>query len=198
MAEKNTVQCEYFSDGKFCKAITESDEGKLLREASCMNELRDSCCYVCAHQKSCEISCNYLWKPADITSQSMDIDQTFFESFTGEYLGGHPAFPKKKNVQLILGAQNLVVRSPFQVMELSIPYRSIKRIENMTKDKITATRVIFLGIAGALWKKEQLYMVLTYRDKAAGNNLSVVFKVDQIEKAQPLIYQRMLNAKARK
>jgi hypothetical protein len=45
-------------------------------------------------------------------------------------------------------------------MELSIPYKSIKRLENMTKDKITAARVVFLGIAGALWKKEQLYTVL--------------------------------------
>jgi hypothetical protein len=190
MAEKGVVECEYFVGDRFCKAIIENDEGKRVREESCVNESKDSCCYLCAHRKSCEVSCSYLDKPADITRAKVHIDQEFI----GEYLGGHPAFPKKSNVHLILEAQNLVVHE----LGLSIPYRNIKRIENMTKDKITATRVLLLGIVGALWKKEQLYMVLTYRDKAAGNDLSMVFKMEKIEKVQPLIYQKMVNARAKK
>jgi hypothetical protein len=114
--------------------------------------------------------------------------------FAGEYLGGHPAFPTKRDVYLRVGVQNLVIPE----LRLSIPYQNIKRIENMTKDRITTTRVFFLGVVGALWKKEQLYMVLTYRDKASRSNLSMVFRMNKIEEVQPLIYQKVINAKAKK
>ena len=201
MTGKSDVKCEYLEDGKFCKSICESDEGKAVREESCANNSKETCCYVCADRKTCEISCNYLEKPAvtgDKTRNSTNIGHEFEAEypggFKGEYLGGHPAFPKKSNVHLLLESQNLSIPE----LDLSISYRSIKRIENMTKEKISATRVVFLGIAGALWKKEQQYMVLTFRDKAAGNDLSLIFKMNQIEEAQPSIYQKIVAAKAKK
>ena len=51
--------------------------------------------------------------------------------------------------------------------------------------------MILLGVVGALWKKEQLYMVLTYEDKVIKADQSMVFKMDKIGEAQPLIYQRI-------
>jgi hypothetical protein len=59
--------------------------------------------------------------------------------FTVQYLGGHPGFPKKGDVHLTLNPNNMVIDE----MELSIPYKSIKQLENMAKDKITAARLFF-------------------------------------------------------
>ena len=58
--ENKRVKCEYFSDDGSCKAIINNPEGRALRDEFCINERRDSCCYTCPHQKTCEISCNYL------------------------------------------------------------------------------------------------------------------------------------------
>lgn len=111
--------------------------------------------------------------------------------FKGEYLGGHSAFPKKRDVHLILEPQNLLVKE----LGLTIPYREIESIENMTKDKISAKRVLLLGVVGALWKKEELYMVLTYQDKVINAEQEMVFKMEKINDAQPAIYMRMAEAK---
>jgi hypothetical protein len=94
-------------------------------------------------------------------------------------------------VHLTLYPNNLFIDE----MELPIPYKNIKRLENMTKDKITAARVVFLGIAGALWKKEQLYTVIKYKDAKSKSDLSLVFKFDKIKEVQPMIYQKMVESK---
>jgi hypothetical protein len=112
--------------------------------------------------------------------------------FKAEYLGGHSAFPKKKDVKLILEPDQLVIEK----MGLSFPYKQIKNIENMTKDKISAKRVILLGVIGALWKKEKIYMVLTVDDPVAKKDQDMVFDVEKIEEAQPLIYQKVTMAKS--
>lgn len=193
MAEKS-VQCEFLVGRKLCNAVIENDEAKRVREESCVNEQKDSCCYLCAEKTLCEISCGYLDTPVEKAQPEVETKMDAAQEFAGEYLGGHPAFPKKSRVHLSLEEQDLVISE----MEVSIPYRNIKRIESMTKEKITAARVLFLGIVGALWKKEQLYMVLTYKDGASRSNISMIFKLDEIEKAQPSIYQRMIDAKSKK
>ena len=58
--EKERVKCEYLSDDGSCKAVSKNPEGRALRDEFCVNELGDSCCYICSNQETCEISCNYL------------------------------------------------------------------------------------------------------------------------------------------
>lgn len=111
--------------------------------------------------------------------------------FKGEYLGGHSAFPKKHDVKLILETENLLIKE----LGLSIPYKEIMTLENATKDKISAKRVILLGIVGALWKKEELYMLLTYHDSTINAEQNMVFKMDKIGDAQPAIYMRIAQAR---
>jgi len=60
MTEKRNVVCEYLVNGRFCGALTEEGEGKQVRSESCTNKAKDSCCYLCSDQESCEISCAYL------------------------------------------------------------------------------------------------------------------------------------------
>jgi len=60
--KRGDVECEYFLVNQTCKAIFENEDGKAVREKSCRNQLKNTCCYLCKHQESCEISCNYLDK----------------------------------------------------------------------------------------------------------------------------------------
>lgn len=58
--EKGQIKCKYFSEDGSCKAIMKNQEGKAVRDESCMNEMKDSCCCTCPDQEACEISCDYL------------------------------------------------------------------------------------------------------------------------------------------
>jgi len=64
--ETNSTECEYLIDNRFCRAITENEEGKDIRNKFCINEAKDFCCYLCADRETCEIGCTYLDKPEDV------------------------------------------------------------------------------------------------------------------------------------
>lgn len=82
MSKQNDVQCDYLT-GKSCTAVTQG-EARNVREESCSNEQKNLCCYLCANQASCEISCNLLDKPEnaalEATSTSTSIDQEIAKS----------------------------------------------------------------------------------------------------------------------
>lgn len=69
------VDCEYFLDEGLCKAIIKGKEGKKAREESCLNESKNSCCYLCAEQRVCGISCFYLGKPTDLSENEENINR---------------------------------------------------------------------------------------------------------------------------
>jgi hypothetical protein len=66
------VQCLYLLDGKYCKLMGEGGEGKILREELCRNVMHDSCCYVCDRHDSCEIGCDFPYKPENATQEDTD------------------------------------------------------------------------------------------------------------------------------
>jgi hypothetical protein len=105
--------------------------------------------------------------------------------FRGQYLGGHPAYPKKRDVKIKLSDASLEIPE----LKMNIPYNNIKKIENTTRDKMSAGRVILLGVVGALWKKEQTLTVLTVQNGATSQDL--VFKFDDVEDAQVAIYNHI-------
>jgi len=110
--------------------------------------------------------------------------------FKGEYLGGHAAFPQAVYIRLQLEENVLRIHG----LNLDIPYKAITEIKNVTKQKIDTDRVLLLGILGALWKKEELYLVLTYAD-SSNMSQSMVFKIYELNEAQPAIYAKVVAAK---
>jgi len=113
------------------------------------------------------------------------------------YIGGHKAFPKKTHTMVGIHTDGLELTNP----SILIPYSSIKNIENMDETKISALRVVALGlvflplaIVGALWKKKMIYTVIDYND---GNDDQMII-LDfgkKLEEIQPLVYQKMLNSR---
>ncbi len=109
----------------------------------------------------------------------------------GEYLGGSGAYPSRNQITLSVG-QNEVYVHPWK---LHIPYSSIKEVKNIDKSHMSALRVVVLGVAGALWKKNDRYLCLVYNDEVQEQNPVFKFDKDKLEKVQTLIYQQVVKAR---
>lgn len=114
--------------------------------------------------------------------------------FDARYLGGHKMYPKATDTKVLIYKDKVEVEK----LNLQVPYTAMTHIENADEKKISAMRVVLLGLIGALWKKKHVYTVIQYID-ALNEEQSLVFDFDKdIDKAQPIIYQKMLQAKTNK
>ena len=110
------------------------------------------------------------------------------------YLGGHKAFPTPTDTKMHFYYDRVEIDNP----KLVVPYRHMQNIENTNEKKISALRVIVLGIifvplaiVGALWKKDHIYTIIRFRDYF--DDQMIVLDFDQnIDSAQSVIYKRML------
>ncbi|HSA74238.1 MAG TPA: hypothetical protein VLD84_09825 [Nitrososphaeraceae archaeon] len=114
-----------------------------------------------------------------------------------KYLGGHKAYPRPTDTEMFFYDERIEIEDP----HLVIPYSSINNLENLDEKKISAKRVIALGlvafplaIVGAMWKKNHIYTVIQYRDEIDDHTIIVDFD-EYLESAQPLIYENMLKAR---
>lgn len=138
-------------------------------------------------------------QPSSSPSSSSNKPEVVFHA---KYLGGHKAYPIRKamDVKIIVFPDRLEVEKLF----LTIPFSKMSNIENMDDKKISALRVVVLGliflplaIVGALWKKKKLYTVIEYNDGI--DNQQMVFDFDKnVETMQPLIYHKMLHSRLEK
>ena len=117
-----------------------------------------------------------------------------------EYIGGHKAYPSSTNTKMYFYEDRIQIGNP----ELVILYSAITNIENMDEKKISALRVVGLGlvflplaIVGAMWKKRHLYTVIQYKDELDDQTIVIDFE-NNIDEAQSLIYRKMLEARTRK
>jgi hypothetical protein len=108
--------------------------------------------------------------------------------FGAEYMGGHKAFPKKKDTDVLIFHDRIILKS----LGIDIPFSSIKNMENSDAERITKTRVFLTGpIIGLLWKKKFLYTVIDYNDGMVDQ--TVILDLHRsVQEAQTVIYQRML------
>ena len=122
--------------------------------------------------------------------------------FEVKYLGGHKAFPVKKSVdtKISVYSDRIDIEKP---LNLNIPYSKITKIENMDEKKISALRVVGLGlvflplaIVGALWKKRRVYTVFEYDDGL--DTQTMVFDFEKhLEKMQPIIYHKVMQERSK-
>jgi hypothetical protein len=111
--------------------------------------------------------------------------------FEAEYMGGHKAFPRKKDTDVLIYHDRLVLKA----LGIDIPFSSVKNMENSDADRITKTRVFLTGpIIGLLWKKKFLYTVIDYNDGMVDQTI-ILDLHKSIEKAQTIIYQRILSSR---
>lgn len=78
MSDSKNVTCEYLVDNQLCRAVKEDEEGTTARQKSCVEAVKNSCCYLCSHKVSCEISCDYLDKSGTsrtTNQKSVNVDQ---------------------------------------------------------------------------------------------------------------------------
>jgi hypothetical protein len=99
---------------------------------------------------------------------------------------------KSTDTKVLLFRDSLEVE---KLDHLKVAYDSMTNIENADESKISAMRVILLGVIGALWKKKHVYTVIQYKD-AIGEEQTMVFDFEgDIDKVQPMIYHKMIEAR---
>jgi hypothetical protein len=69
-------------------------------------------------------------------------------------------YPKSADTKVLIFGDRLEVEK----LNLKVPYAAITKIENADESKISAMRVVLLGVIGALWKKKHVYTVIQYHD----------------------------------
>lgn len=111
-----------------------------------------------------------------------------------KYLGDHKAFPTPTDTKMHFYLDRIEIDNP----KLIVPYRFMQNIENTIEKKISALRVIVLGlifiplaIVGALWKKNHIYTIIRFRDYFDDQMIVLDFD-ENIDSAQSVIYRRML------
>jgi hypothetical protein len=113
--------------------------------------------------------------------------------FEAKYIGGHKMYPKPTDTKVLLFSDRVEVE---KLNHLKVAYKSMTNIENADESKISAMRVALLGIVGALWKKKHTYTIIQYKD-VLGEQQTIVFDFEKdIDRVQPLIYQKMLETRA--
>ena len=68
------IQCDFLQNGH-CLAVKENEEGRVTREISCKNNVKDFCCYLCDSRKSCDVSCDYLRETKRFTNYKENVDK---------------------------------------------------------------------------------------------------------------------------
>jgi hypothetical protein len=117
--------------------------------------------------------------------------------YSAEYMGGHAEYPTQTLTDIMIYDDKIEIGA----LGLEIPYATMVNIENIVKEKISAGRVVGLGlilpelaIVGALWKKNQRYTVIQYHDGTDTQSIIIDFG-EYIDDVQPLIYRRMIRFK---
>jgi hypothetical protein len=141
--------------------------------------------------------------PVPATSdQSPDTEQNQKRSWINytdiTYVGGHPAYPTSANTRIYIYNDRIEIGRREENPIFQIPYSNISNIQNMDEKKISALRVVGLGlvfvplaIVGAVWKKRHIYTVIQYNDEIGEQTIVLDFG-RFIDKIQPFIYRKML------
>jgi hypothetical protein len=114
-----------------------------------------------------------------------------------EYVGGHVEYPSLVHTKVLMYSDKIVLQS----LGVEIDYLSMTNIENVDEQRLSAGRVVGLGlifpvlaVVGAMWKKKHRYTVIQYMDGPDIRAVVLDFG-DKIDSAQPLIYHRMVSFK---
>lgn len=113
--------------------------------------------------------------------------------FMADYIGGYGAFPEPKYVKMLTYPDHLEVPE----LGLTIPYNQLRNVQSMTKESLSAARMFLVGLYAFAWKKNKVYLVITFNDEI-GIEQNPTFDVDNISEIQPFLYQQMVNARVGK
>ena len=108
--------------------------------------------------------------------------------FDAEYMGGHKLYPKKKDTDVLIFEDRIVLKK----LDITIPFEAIRNIENSSAERLTKTRMLLTPFfLGFFWKKDYHYTVIDYNDGLDDQSIVLDFH-RKMEKAQQIIYQKMV------
>jgi len=115
--------------------------------------------------------------------------------FNAEYIGGHKRYALDDSLytKLYVFSDRIEVGGLFRIL-----YTHMTNIENVDEKRLSALRVVGLGLVGALWKKKHIYTIIQYMDGYNEEQRLILDFGGRILEAQQIIYDRMLASRRTK
>jgi hypothetical protein len=66
--------CENLNIEKMCTAIIDNSKAQASRQLKCVNDEKNTCCYLCTFKPKCVISCKYLGQTENYTYSALKIE----------------------------------------------------------------------------------------------------------------------------
>jgi len=108
--------------------------------------------------------------------------------YESKYMGGHKLYPKSLEVKVSLYADRIEIGA----LHIRMSYTSVTDIENADEKKVTAKRMLLVGLYSFAWKKKDVFTIIEYVDGLNQKQTLVFDFGKKIEEAQRKIYDRML------
>lgn len=124
-----------------------------------------------------------------VTQEPIAID------YYARYLGGHPLYPNPHDGTAVFWNEGFEVRfTRNKPAEIAISYEDMTNVETLTEEQMKLGRVLVFGLYGALWKKNEPYTLIQYKDEL-GQEHGIAMEFNNIETSQRLIYQKIVENK---
>lgn len=124
--------------------------------------------------------------------QGQAVEQPILVDRYARYLGGHPMYPNGMDTIAVFWWDRLELRGKAdKPAELTILYEDMTNVETLTEEHMKLGRVLVFGLYGALWKKDEPYTLIEYKDEI-GRERGIAMEFNDIEQAQRFLYQRIV------
>jgi hypothetical protein len=94
-------------------------------------------------------------------------EKIVYEQHAGvSYLGGHPPFGAPfTDGSMIVTDRSIIFLKDVEKGIFTIPYEDMVSVSTETKESLTATRVILVGIFAPLWKKKEPFVLIQMKNE---------------------------------
>src|SRR5437867_12628420 len=103
------------------------------------------------------------------SGQNEDSASSVLGHYNARYMGGHNDYPTPRLTDVFIYQDNIFLKG----LGLQIPYSSILKIHNASKEEISG--FLFIGPVGTWWKKNHLYTVIQYKNGIENQTIVVDF-----------------------
>lgn len=110
------------------------------------------------------------------TTLNQNVDQSIQLMCRATYLGGHKKYTEKADVSVVLTSDRILLKElpGHPETRIDIPYAAVTDFGLATKEQLTVTRMLLVGILAFALKKKAQYLYVKYKDQLGFENNPVL------------------------
>jgi hypothetical protein len=118
----------------------------------------------------------YVTSKLNVADGNTNAEKEIIILCRATYFGGHKKYAEKSDVDFVLAKQGLLIKElPGHAQtRIEIPYSDITDFGIASKDQLTVTRLLLVGILAFALKKQDQYLYIKYKDQMGFENNPVI------------------------